>query len=225
MKNMTKILLLASCFAWLFFTGCQRKQSNIWDDNTTTSQRTKNSHSLWGSATEGVDGDRLAGPIDEDFIPLKEEDLKKQFADGAIPQPKETPGELGSSLPSIHQFLSPAGELSQVFRTLHFNTDDYVLRGRESLASIQRIADYLKQHPKTFIFVEGHCDERGPQAYNLALGARRANYVRTLLIEKGADLNQIHTISFGKERPAVQGHSSESWSKNRRAEFKIHHKP
>ncbi len=74
------------------------------------------------------------------------------------------------------------------------------------------------------MFVEGHTDERGPEAYNLSLGARRANYVRTLLVQKGVDHNQLHTISFGKERPAEMGHNSEAWSKNRRAQFKIYKK-
>lgn len=224
MKTTTKMLLLASCFAWLFFAGCQKSHTNVWDDNKTASQINKDGNSLWGNASEGS-SNALAGPTVEEYLPLKEEDLKLQFVDGAIPLPKDTPGELGSSLPSIHQFQSPVGELSSIFQALHFNTDDYVLRDRESLAAIQRVADYLKAHPKTFTFVEGHCDERGPQAYNLALGTRRANYVRSLLVEKGADLNQIHTISFGKEKPVVKGHSSAAWAKNRRAEFKIYQKP
>lgn len=224
MKNAKKILLMAGSFATLFCAGCSKKQSSVWDDDTTASQMNKSGNSLWGNEDDAAI-DSLAGPIDDDFIPLKEEDLKLQFADGAIPQPKETPGEDGSGLPGIDQFRHPFGDLAAVFRTLHFNTDDYILRGKDSLAAIDRIADYLKGHPKTFVFIAGHCDERGPQAYNLALGTRRANYVRTLLVEKGVDLNQLHTISYGKENPIIEGHSSEAWAKNRRAEFKIYQKP
>ncbi len=219
------MLLLAGSFATtLFFASCQKKQGTVWDENKTSSQINKSGNSLWGNEDEAV-SEALAGPIDEDFIPLKEEDLKLQFADGAIPQPKDTPGEEGSALPGVDKFGQPFGDLAVVFRTLHFNTDDYILRGKESLASIDRIADYLKSHPKTFVFIEGHCDERGPQAYNLALGTRRSNYVRTLLVEKGVDLNQLHTISYGKEHPIVDGHSNDVWAKNRRAEFKIYQKP
>ena len=75
------------------------------------------------------------------------------------------------------------------------------------------------------MYVEGHTDERGPEAYNLSLGTRRANSVRTLLIQKGVDLNQVHTISYGKERPDDNSHTPDAWSKNRRAEFKIYQKP
>ncbi|MGE5196373.1 MAG: OmpA family protein, partial [Anaerolineae bacterium] len=90
--------------------------------------------------------------------------------------------------------------------------------------TIDKIASYLKEHKDTFIFVLGHCDERGPEAYNLALGSRRANTIRSLLVQKGVDLNQIHTISYGKERPIDAGHTPEAWQKNRRAEFKVYQK-
>jgi len=218
MKKVTTILLAAT----LFTASCAKKQQSVWDDGTAT-QINKSGSTLWGN--QDALADTLAGPIDEDFVPLKEEDLKLQFADGAIPQPKDTPGEEGSGLPSIDKFQHPFGDLAAVFRTLHFNTDDYILRGQDSLSTIDKIAAYLKSHPKTYICISGHCDERGPQAYNLALGTRRANYVRTLLVEKGANLNQIHTISYGKEQPLAEGHSPDVWSKNRRAEFKIFQKP
>lgn len=217
------MLLLAGSFATLLFASCSKKQDSVWDEGSTASQINK-TNSLWGNEDDAAI-DALAGPIDEDFIPLKEEDLKLQFADGAIPQPKETPGEDGSTLPGVDKFQSPFGNLAAIFKTLNFNTDDYILRGKESLAALDRIADYLKSNPKTYVFIEGHCDERGPQAYNLALGTRRANYVRTLLVEKGVDLNQLHTISYGKEHPLSEGHSNDAWAKNRRAEFKIYQKP
>ncbi|MBI3236675.1 MAG: OmpA family protein, partial [Chlamydiales bacterium] len=86
------------------------------------------------------------------------------------------------------------------------------------------MASYLKAHPNVYLFVTGHCDERGPEAYNLALGTRRANYVRGYLVKNGVDANRIHTVSYGKEKPCDLRHNAEGWSKNRRAEFKIYEK-
>ncbi len=92
------------------------------------------------------------------------------------------------------------------------------------MATMEKVAEYLKSHPNVYLFVSGHCDERGPEAYNLSLGARRANYVRSLLVQKGVNPERVHTISYGKERPADLGHSQDSWSKNRRSEFRIYQK-
>jgi peptidoglycan-associated lipoprotein len=207
----------------LLTTGCNRRSGGVWDDAKTSSHIKGNGRELWGDDLAQNDG-KFFGPNEEDFIPLQEEDLKAQFADGAIPQSKLTPGEFGSGLPGIDQFRIPTAALAAIFRNLYFNTDDHILRGKEYLEAISKVADYLKEHRNTYVFISGHCDERGPEAYNLSLGARRANYVRSLLIQKGVDLNQIHTISYGKEKPAEFGHNSQAWAKNRRAEYKIYQK-
>ena len=89
---------------------------------------------------------------------------------------------------------------------------------------IRAIAAYMKRNPGTYLFVEGHCDERGAEAYNLALGAKRSNSVRNLLIKEGVSPDNVFTVSYGKERPADFGHTEDSWAKNRRAEFKIYNK-
>lgn len=226
MKKPYQWMIVTCSMACLLFTGCQKKSNGVWDDsNTADRYKSKNGKSLWGNDADGSLADSgLLGPSDEDFIPLSDEDLKSQFADSAIPQPQNTPGDVGSGLPGLDQFKDPSSQLAAIFRTLYFNTDDHVLRGKESISAIDTIASYLKDHPHTYIFIEGYCDERGAEAYNLSLGARRANYIRAQLIKKGVDLNQIHTVSYGKEKPAVQGHSADVWAKNRRAEFKIFQK-
>ena len=86
----------------------------------------------------------------------------------------------------------------------------------------QQIASFLKKHPNIYIFIEGHTDERASEAYNLALGTRRSNCVRELLIKRGAPAKQLFTISYGKERPEVRGHNRASWAKNRRVFFKMY---
>jgi peptidoglycan-associated lipoprotein len=82
-------------------------------------------------------------------------------------------------------------------------------------------ASVLRANPAVEIRVEGHADERGSTEYNLALGQRRAESVRTFLTGYGITGNRVATISYGKERPAVDGSSEAAWARNRRAEFAI----
>jgi len=77
-------------------------------------------------------------------------------------------------------------------------------------------AEALDAYDDFDVIVEGHCDERGSREYNFALGERRANAIRDLLISMGIDGDRIGTISYGKERPAVSGHDPEAWALNRR---------
>lgn len=76
---------------------------------------------------------------------------------------------------------------------------------------------YMKNHADTKIQIAGNCDERGSTEYNLALGARRANAAKAVLVKDGVESNRISTISYGKERPLVQGSGEEAWKWNRNA--------
>lgn len=87
----------------------------------------------------------------------------------------------------------------------------------ESRATLQRQADFLKQHGEISVTIEGHCDERGTREYNLGLGERRANATKQALVALGIAANRMNTISYGKERPAVLGHNEAAWAQNRRA--------
>lgn len=78
-------------------------------------------------------------------------------------------------------------------------------------------ADYLVKHPNYKVTIEGHADERGTSEYNIALGERRALAVDVYLRSRGVLSQQINVVSFGKEKPAVLGHSKEAYAKNRRA--------
>lgn len=79
--------------------------------------------------------------------------------------------------------------------------------------------EYLAANPDVTVTIEGHCDERGSREYNIALGERRANSVKDLLVAQGSDERQIVTISYGEERPAMEGSTEQAWAKNRRVEF------
>jgi len=86
---------------------------------------------------------------------------------------------------------------------------------------LENIAKWLAARAGQQVRVEGHCDERGTDEYNLALGERRALAVRRYLVALGISSDRVHTISYGEEKPAVSGSDESAWSKNRRAEFKV----
>jgi peptidoglycan-associated lipoprotein len=106
--------------------------------------------------------------------------------------------------------------LSAVF----FAFDSQAL-SQDSRDTLAKNADVLKKKTDLKIKIEGHCDERGSDEYNLALGERRAKSAMDYLVTMGVPANRIDTISYGKEKPADPGHDETAWAKNRRAEFTI----
>jgi peptidoglycan-associated lipoprotein len=109
-----------------------------------------------------------------------------------------------------------AGNLGRV---VYFDFDSYVLKD-EFRPLIEGYARVLSSSKTKKMVIEGHTDERGGREYNLALGQRRAEAVAKSLVLLGANGTQIEAVSFGKERPAVDGHDEAAWAKNRRAELK-----
>ncbi|HEX8644865.1 MAG TPA: peptidoglycan-associated lipoprotein Pal [Allosphingosinicella sp.] len=97
-----------------------------------------------------------------------------------------------------------------------FDTDEFALTA-EDRSILDAQAEYLLRYPAVTVTIEGHADERGTREYNLALGDRRANSVRNYLESRGVGGSRMTTISWGKERPAVEGSSESAWSQNRRA--------
>ncbi|MGD9613920.1 MAG: peptidoglycan-associated lipoprotein Pal [Alphaproteobacteria bacterium] len=87
----------------------------------------------------------------------------------------------------------------------------------EAQLVLQRQAEWLKRYPNVAVTIEGHADERGTREYNLALGERRAQAARNVLVALGISPSRLSTISFGKERPAVPGSTEEAYAQNRRA--------
>lgn len=103
-------------------------------------------------------------------------------------------------------------------KTVYFDFDSSSLRA-DARATLKADAALIKKYPNIMIQLAGHCDERGTQQYNLALGERRALSVRSYLIQLGIPGAQLSTISYGKEQPADPGHNEAAWAKNRRVEF------
>ncbi|HVV00972.1 MAG TPA: OmpA family protein [Verrucomicrobiae bacterium] len=108
--------------------------------------------------------------------------------------------------------------------TVHFDFDSSAVRASDQ-SKVQAVADYLKNNPADALEIEGHCDERGTEEYNRALGERRALALRTALAKLGVDPEKIDTTSYGKDRPAVPGHNEAAYKKNRRGEFLLETPP
>ena len=109
---------------------------------------------------------------------------------------------------------------SEKFRseTVHFDLDKAIVKG-EDMGKVQTVAAFLKANPTHDVLVEGHCDERGTESYNLSLGDRRALAVREALIGAGAPAERVHTISYGESRPVDSSKNNAAYAKNRRGEF------
>lgn len=136
----------------------------------------------------------------------KEEALKKEFEKSLVA--KKTPGIEGEVFES------------SMLKDIHFEFDKYEIRP-EDVEILKETASLLKKFPNVKIQIEGHCDERGTNEYNLALGERRANSAKNYLVSLGISPERLSTISYGEERPVDPGHNEEAWAKNRRAHFVI----
>ena len=114
-----------------------------------------------------------------------------------------------------------AEEVRNMLATMiHFDLDKANVRA-DDMGSLDQKVAILQANPDLHIRVTGHCDERGSDEYNLALGNRRAQAAKQYLVAHGIDASRIETQSYGEERPMVDGHDETAWSQNRRAEFEV----
>src|SRR6266576_6054063 len=128
----------------------------------------------------------------------------------------------GVPLPEDLNDLSKFEQLREILapHTVHFDYDSPVVKSSER-PHVQAVADYLKGAAGMALLIEGHCDERGTEEYNRALGERRALALREALIQLGADASRMTTRSFGKDRKIDPGNSEASHARNRRGEFVV----
>ncbi len=129
-------------------------------------------------------------------------------ASGTFPEEK-TPASRGGG----------GGGDSSMFRTIYFDFDRSDLRP-DAREGLQANASYLKGNSGVSVTIEGNCDERGSNEYNLALGKRRAEAAYKYLVDLGVESSRMTTVSYGEEKPAVEGHNELAWAKNRRDDFK-----
>ena len=224
MNKLIKFICIAAMFA---STSCARNSSQTWEDLKTAGRYMgRGIDAMFGNEYESrllTSDEEFTGPNDSEFIPLRDTDLKDAYlGDAALPQPKGIPGQKG--VPSLSEFYSAPEALRAFFKTVHFDTDDHVLKDKHEMEMLSQLAFFLKRNGNIYLVIEGHCDERASASYNLALGMRRANYIRSFLVKQGVDMNRVFTVSRGKEQPFALGHTLEDWRVNRRSEFKIYEK-
>jgi peptidoglycan-associated lipoprotein len=129
------------------------------------------------------------------------------------PEPAPAPAPIPPVAPAPPKAFGAIAGL----RTVHFDFDKSVIRAGDARI-LDASADWLKTNPRTIVLVEGHCDERGTNEYNLALGDRRARAVVAYLTGKGIDPGRFTTISYGEDRPVCTEKAEPCWAKNRRAD-------
>lgn len=110
--------------------------------------------------------------------------------------------------------------LSKAFADIYFEFDQYRILDSD-IATLQGIAAWLQEYPDARVLIEGHCDERGTDEYNMALGEQRALAARRYIVGLGIDSGRLTTISYGEDRPVAFGDTEDAWSQNRRAHFAV----
>ena len=140
----------------------------------------------------------------------------------AQPRPVAPPPPPPAPVPTPPPGPSISQQAFQEFQNqdIYFDFDKYDLR-TDARTTLDRKASFLNQNSSIRVQVEGHCDERGTNEYNMALGERRANAAKQYLTTAGISAGRLSTISYGEERPLDPGHTEAAWARNRRAHFVI----
>lgn len=186
------IKLVIAILPVLLLIGCGSKE--VKEDTVATEDSRVVVDDAGGASTAGAsEGERL------------EDDLAAEQG-AATGQPVDEPAA-----------AEPARDLLSE-RKIYFDFDKSEIKD-EFREVLQAHAEFLVSNPGASLVIEGHCDERGTREYNMALGERRAYSVFQFLTLQGVGKNQVRTVSFGEERPDVEGHDESAWKWNRRAVF------
>jgi peptidoglycan-associated lipoprotein len=163
-------------------------------------------------------------PVNEDSIREAEERARAE-REQAEREAREREEAERRRQQQIADSLAALGRNTEAVRTLlatmiHFDYDKSNIRPDDANVLDQKVA-ILQTNSDLRIRISGHCDERGSDEYNLALGNRRATSAKQYLVSHGIDAGRIETVSYGEERPVDPGHDEGAWSRNRRDEFEI----
>jgi peptidoglycan-associated lipoprotein len=189
----SKVLLL--CITAVFITACQTGSDEIIEDSITI---------------DGADQSQLEGvdvSIDGDGSDLT---ALEGGSGGSV-------GAFGVEAESAQAMLEKT-DSAIANRVIYFHFDSAKIV-EDSLSTLVAHGSFIANNGNVSVRLEGHSDERGSREYNIALGDRRAQSARRVLMFQGASVDQLETISYGEEQPAMLGHTDDAWSKNRRVEL------
>ena len=152
-------------------------------------------------------------PMEEPPAP---EPVTKEIEPPPAPPEDPQPEWMSYDMEQYNKYLREKGLIGDVY----FDFDQYDLKpdARDRLA---KNAAFLRDNPEVTVNIEGHCDERGTNDYNIALGDRRANAAQSYLVSLGIDASRLRLISYGEEQPVCTESGESCWSRNRRAKFVI----
>lgn len=191
-KNKSVALSVILVTALIFTNGCLKKVSTSQLDET-------------GAISTGLTSD------------VSQSDLLKGDDSIAIAEPSTPSADVYEDSPAGENSLS-SNSSNKDFKDIFFDFDEYILSD-ESKSKLQSNALLLKSKKVKRVIIEGHCDERGTNEYNLALGERRAQSTKRYLTALGINPSDIATISFGEEKLFCSDQNEDCWQKNRRAHF------
>mgnify|MGYP000462639854 FL=1 len=154
--------------------------------------------------------------VKEDVVVAVEDLSSQQDKINSVDSDAQAYGTEDSTTSRFSQLDDPESPLS--VRVIYFEYDSSQIRS-EYRSAIEAHSAYLSENIDTTVTLEGHADELGSREYNLALGERRAKSIKQQMLLLGASSSQIRLVSYGEERPAVDGHDEFSWQKNRRVEI------
>ena len=195
-----KKLLIGVCMIFLLVS-CATKKENIKKDNGLSQQ---------ASNQVATEGNKITKWDKENEKGLNKENIGEQGI-----------SEKNIKENAIMETESIKDEIAKFsMQNIHFDYDDYKIKA-EDIPYLETLAQWMEKHPNYKLTVEGHCDERGSDLYNLALGEKRANSTKDFLVSLGVDAARIDCISYGEEKPLDPGHNEAAWAKNRRCHFVI----
>jgi len=205
MRTYVRMLAMGMCIVFVAAAlhGCARKQVQT-DQGGVSAEKSGTSYLSNGSGEMGGQGG------DKPMTAEEMEEFRLQESKGR----KEAQAEEAQNQEQKKQAQK------ELTKRINFAFDSYELR-MEARQVLKEKAEIMDRHPDIDLIIEGHCDERGTDEYNLALGERRARAVYEFLVLLGVDPERMDIISYGEERPLDPGHNEEAWATNRRCEFRV----
>lgn len=214
MRNSWVILLLTLLLA--ASVGCAKKQTVRGGNEAAGAAGTAG---VGGAAGQGANGGSDAISSET----LKGEAGTKTARDGAAGGKNGTGSSASDNRLAMAEAQAGVGatqEKASPFQDILFEFDQSSIRD-DAKPILAGIAAYMSKNKVGMLIIEGHCDSRGTAEYNMALGERRAESAKKYLAALGVNTTALQTVSYGKEKPAVQGETEEAWARNRRGHFLV----